>query len=145
MDYSKFAYEDYKYMLIAPNEEDYYNRKLSLGAECCEKLLKQLVTNETNCEPDKTHSQRALLSKLITNEKYSKLRKYRALASELTEIYFTRRYPSEGYFDLASDEFEELYTSMLEYIKELVSYLPSDNRFYLEFYPPNTKTKKLEF
>lgn len=142
MDYSKFAYEDYKYMLIAPNEEDYYNRKLSLGAECCAKLLKQIVMNETNCEPDKTHSQRALLSKLVINEKYHKLKKYRKLASELTEIYFTRRYPSDGYFDLMSDEFEDLYTSMLDYIKELVQYLPSGNLFEKEF-KTNSNCKRL--
>lgn len=129
MDYSKFAYEDYMFMINSPNEELYYNRKICLGAECTEKLLKHLITLETNKEPGKSHSQVVLLRTLLQNSKYEKLRKYRALGAQLTDVYFTRRYPGDGYFDLSKEEFEELYYDLLDYIKDLVYYLEEENIF----------------
>lgn len=129
MDFSKFAYEDYMFMINNPNEPIYYNRKICLGAECTEKLLKHLITIETNKEPSKSHSQVVLLRTLLQIPKYEKLRKYRGLGAQLTDAYFTRRYPGDGYFDLNEEEFEELYTGLLEYIRDLVYYLDNDNVF----------------
>lgn len=129
MDFSKFAYEDYMFMINSPNESIYYNRKICLGAECAEKLLKHLITLETNKEPSKSHSQVSLLRVLLDNDKYTKLKKYRALGAQLTDAYFTRRYPGEGYFDLNKEEFEELYFDLLDYIKDLVYFLEEDSIF----------------
>lgn len=129
MDFSKFAYEDYMFMINSPNEPIYFNRKICLGAECTEKLLKHLITLETNKEPSKSHSQVVLLRTLLQNPKYDKLKKYKGVGAQLTDAYFTRRYPGDGYFDLTEEEFEELYTDLLQYIKELVFYLDHDNIF----------------
>lgn len=129
MDFSKFAYEDYMFMINSPNEQIFYNRKICLGAECTEKLLKHLITIETNKEPSKSHSQVVLLRTLLQNSKYENLRKYRGLGAQLTDAYFTRIYPGDGYFDLTEEEFEELYTGLLYYIKDLVFYLDDDNIF----------------
>ena len=134
MDFSRFAYEDYMFMINSPIEPIYYNRKICLGAECTEKLLKHLITIETNKEPSKSHSQVVLLRTLLENPKYLKLKKYRGLGAQLTDAYFTRRYPGEGYFDLTKDEFEELYYELLDYIKDLVYYLEEENVFRKTLY-----------
>lgn len=129
MDFSRFAYEDYMFMINSPNEHIYFNRKICLGAECTEKLLKHLITVETNKEPSKSHSQVVLLRVLLQNSKYENLKKYKGLGAQLTDAYFTRRYPGDGYFELTQEEFDEMYEDLLEYIKDLVYYLNEDNVF----------------
>ena len=146
MRYIDFAYQDYKYMELAPNEEMFYDRKLSLGAECCEKLLKQLVQDGSNKEPNKTHSQKVLLNILVSDYGFSELKTFRGLAAELTEIYFVRRYPGDGYYNLDSEEFEDLYNNTLKFIEELVKCFNYETPFDNDFgnRKDNTKTIRME-
>lgn len=131
-------------MLMGEDSEVLFDRRLSLMAECIEKLLKQVILERTHKLPDSIHAHRKLLSILTDTLNLTSLKKYKSICSEFTNIYYTRRYPSANYFEIDREDYNEIYSEGLELIKVLVNLLEDKGLFENEFRQSN-KTTKLDF
>lgn len=128
--YFEFAKADYMMLSNVPDYNELYDNKVSLYCQCIEKLMKGLIICETNEVPDRTHKLQVLAKKLMDKEDYNFLKKYRGTLNILTNAYFDRRYPGDGYYELDEEEYLEIKEESEELIAILRALIPGDENFY---------------
>ncbi|MGL4911143.1 MAG: HEPN domain-containing protein [Romboutsia sp.] len=128
--YFEFAKADYMMLSSVPDYKELYDNKVSLYCQCIEKLLKGLIIYETNEVPDRTHKLQVLAKKLMDKGNYDFLKSYRGTLNILTNAYFDRRYPGDGYYELDEDEYLDIKNTSEELISILRDLIPADEEFY---------------
>ena len=137
MSYIHFAYINFKYMQMGQGnlkDDVMFVGSLTLMSECVEKLLKQLIFERTKKLPDNIHQHRTLLTTLIDKAGLTELKKYKSLCLELTNIFYTRRYPNSAYYLLSREEYQDVYDEGYNMIKDLI-YLIEDKGDFTEEFP----------
>ena len=84
--------------------------------QCAEKYLKYLVKEHAE-EIVRSHSLSAMIAKLAHT--FPELSDFKQIARFLTDSYYDRRYESEDYVMLDTDEYEEYLSQSLEFINYL--------------------------
>ncbi|MGL6106696.1 HEPN domain-containing protein [Romboutsia sp.] len=128
--YFEFAKADYMMLSSVPDYKELYDNKVSLYCQCIEKLMKGLIINETNEVPDRTHKLQVLAKTLMSKEEYNFLKGYRGVLNILTNAYFDRRYPGDGYYELDEEEYLDIKNQGEELIEMLRDLIPGDESFY---------------
>jgi len=114
-----FAEVDYKNLkLLLNNLEGLEDAALVRCEQCVEKYMKVLLKEKLG-EVNSSHNLSVILSKLLLV--YPELNIYKALCRFLKDCYYDRNYETEGYYELDSNEFDEMVQQslvLIDYLRE---------------------------
>ncbi len=120
-----FALLDYIVAKNNPVEPFYFDSTICLLTQCIEKMLKGFLELETGESPIRTHKLTTLSRELSLIDGFEFLKIERGNLAILQDSYFDRRYPSEDYYVLDLEDFNNLTSSAYHIIDTLKSKLPN--------------------
>lgn len=139
-----FALLDYTVAKNNPIDPFYFDSTVCLLTQCIEKLLKGFIQRNLNETPLRTHKLVTLSRQLCVIEDFRFLKDEASNLSILQDSYFDRRYPSDDYYVLDMEDFENLTNNAYRIIDKLVERLPADIQFKIPNSNSNT-CRRMEF